>query len=299
MGAVIVVILFGIVGLCATGYAVWASGKPDESPLLGVAIAAGCAVLAGAILFFASVVTVGTSDVGIETAFGRTVGDLPPGFHLKAPWDSVTTWDGSVQTIDYPRGAGCLQVRIGNQQSACVALTFQYQVRDGAADQLFRKYRTQSVMTQRLVVTSLDQTVNNVLETYSPIEAAATGNTGAAALSPYAARVVDIMRQQIGSLVNVEKLFIPYATYDPQTTARLNALQTQRADTLIAQEAVKTAEQQKLANDKLAQSVANANVIANNCVNNVLIPIVKAGGTPSGISCWPGSGGSTVVVPAK
>lgn len=251
------------------------------------------------LLIFNVFVTVGTSDVGVETAFGKTVGDLSPGIHLKAPWVAVTGWDGSVQTITYPRGKGCLLVRIGGQQSACLTLTFTYQVQPGASDRLFKAYRgNQNRMQDVLVARTLDSDLNKTLELFSPIEAMAAGNTRGAALSPYAAQTLTLMRSQIGSDIKVGSLFIPYAAYDPATQARLNAFQTQVADTLIAQQAIKTAQAQRTANQDLAASVANPNVIAQQCVTNVLVPLVKAGLNPQGVNCFAGSGGSaTVVVP--
>jgi regulator of protease activity HflC (stomatin/prohibitin superfamily) len=295
MGAVVFAGFLALVCLGGIGYAVF--GKENRG--IGAAVAAVAAVLAAIVILSASVATIGTSDVGVETAYGKTVGDLPPGLHLVAPWVGVTTWDGSVQTITYDR-RNCLEVRIGGQQSACLAITFQYKVRDGAADGLFRLYRTQANMNDKLVVRELDQAVNERLASFSPIEALAAGNQNGTSLVPYAQQVAGQMRSDIGTDIQVLSVFIPYASYDESTTSRLNAYQTQVADTLIAQQAEKTALAQRAANNDLASSVSNANVIAQECVTNVLVPVVKAGGNPAGINCWPGSSaGSTVVIPAK
>lgn len=294
MGAIIFAAILFLIAIAGILYAIFST----ESRIYG-AIAGVTAGIVGILtLLFASVQTVGTSDVGVETAYGKTVGDLPPGLHMIPPWVNVTTWDGSVQTISYGRD-NCLQVRIGGQQSACITLTFQYQVLPRSADSLFKQYRTQQNMNDKLVLRSLDQAVNEQLATFSPIEAVAGGNPNGASLVPFAKLVAAQVNSEIGNDIKVGAVFMPYATYDPSTTGRLNALQTQVADTLIAQQAVKTSQAQKQANDTLAQSVTNANVIAQQCVTNVLVPLTKAGINPAGISCWPGSGGSTVVVPAK
>jgi hypothetical protein len=296
MGIIILLGVFALVTLAAIGVAVFS----EKTRLAASVTAIGTGLVGLVILLASSVTTVGTSDVGIETAFGRTVTDLAPGMHLIAPWADVTMWDGSVQTISYPRGDGCLEVRIGGQQSACLAVTFQFQVRASAADFLFRKYRTQANMNEYLVTRALDQAINTQLATFSPIEAAAAGNPDAASLVPFESKIVAQMNAEMGSVIKVGSLFIPFATYDASTTQRLNAIQTQHADTLIALEAEKTAAAQAAAYKILQQQLgsASAAVVAAQCFANVMVPIVKAGGNPAGISCWPGGGGSsTVVVP--
>lgn len=291
-----ILIIFIILLLVAVGLAAWGAVTHNALGFLGGIIAAVLGVL---IFIFSSLNTVGTSDVGIVTAFGKTTGDLAPGIHWVAPWDGVTTWDGSVQTVTYPRGRGCLMVHIGGQQSACLAVTFQYQVRDGAADALFKQYRTQANMNDKLVIRSLDQAINTQLQTFSPIQSMANGNTNGASLVPYEAKIIAQMKGDMGKYIRVESLFIPYAQYDPQTASRLNAYQTQYADTLIAQEAEKTALAQAAAYKTLQHQLGSnsANVVAAQCFNNVMVPLVKNGQVPSGINCWPGSGASTVVVP--
>jgi SPFH domain / Band 7 family len=299
------VIFAGILALVCVGSVLYAV-LSKENRAIAVIVAVITAFMAVIIILVASVQTIGTSDVGVETAYGKTVGDLPPGLHLLAPWVGVTTWDGSVQTISYGRDTDqahpnhCLLVRIGGQQSACLSVTFQYRVRDGAADSLFRLYRTQQNMGDKLVLRELDQTINTRLQTFSPIEALAAGNANGTSLAPFAAQVTTQMRAEIGSDIQVLSVFFPYVSYDTSTTSRLNAYQTQVADTLIAQQAERTALAQKAANNDLASSVTNPNVIAQECVTNVLVPVVKAGGNPAGINCWPGSAaGSTVVVPSR
>lgn len=234
--------------------------------------------------------------------------------HVIAPWDGVTTWDGSVQTISYGRDLNqshpdhCLLVHIGGGQSACLAMTFQYQLRLTSSDSLFRRYRTQPNMNDKLVVRSLDQAVNTQLATFSPIEATAACKVGTtclgASLVPYEAKIRNQMIHDIGTDIRVESLFIPFASYNQSLQQRLDQLQTQRVDTLIAQQQIQTNEALSTAYGKLASSLHNdPNVISANCVNNVLIPMVKAGMNPAGVTCPGGasSGGSgtTVVVPAK
>lgn len=300
----IIGLIIGVVAICGLGVGVFGDSDYKVGGLATMVIAG---IIAFACIFGSMVATVGTSDVGIETAFGKTITDLPPGFHLTAPWANVTNWDGSVQSVTYGRNTDqskpdhCLLVRIGGQQSACLALTFTYRVRDGAADALFKAYRgSQSAMNSLLVVRTVDTDLNTLLETFSPIQAMATGNSGAAALSPYAAKVISDIQSQIGTDIIPLSLSLPYVVYDPSTTARLNAFQTQIADTLIAVEAEKTAIAQAAAIKTLQSQLgaSSAAVVADQCIINVMTPLAKAGISPAGIGCWPGgAGSSTVVIP--
>jgi regulator of protease activity HflC (stomatin/prohibitin superfamily) len=299
VAALVFIIILAIIAIGGLGY--------GTSAKEGVAVLVGgvAAVLFIIVALVSCTQQVGTSDVGVETAFGSTQGDLTPGLHVVAPWISVTTWDGSIQTITYGRDLDqshpdhCLQVKIGGLQTACVAGTFQYQLRAGAADNMFRLYRTQPNMNEFLVRRSFDQAVNSVLGNYNPIEAVAAGAKVGTALSPFANRVSAVMRQDIGADIKVKTVFLPYIAFDQSLTGRLNAFQAARADTLIAVQHEQTATAQATANNDLAKSVNNINVIAQECVTNVLEPLVKEGKNPAGVSCTGVSGGgSTVVVPA-
>lgn len=315
MGAIIFAIILAVIpGLGGFGYALLARGSSQYSAIPGLIIGTVAWALAALVLIFASVATVGTSDVGVETAFGKTVGDLSPGFHLKPPWVSVTGWDDSVQIVSYGRDQNqthpdhCLLVRIGGGQSACLTLTFAYQVKPSASDALFKAYRgDQARMHDYLIVRTLDSDLNSRLESYSPIEALATcsqhGKTckNAAALSPVARLVETDLMHLIGGDVTIKPhaLVIPYVAYDSQTQGRLNRYQASIADTFIAGQNVITAGKQALAAKELHAQISNdPTVVAYTCMTNIAEQMVKQGMNPAGFSCWPGSGGgSTVVVP--
>lgn len=301
-----IIIVLGLLLLVAVGGLAWALlGKSWTAAAVG----AVALILDLVIFLFLGFTSVGPSDVGIVTSFGHLDGDLTPGLHFVAPWKNVTIWDHSVRTISYGRNPNqsapdhCLQVRIGGQQSACLALTFQYRVVPGSADRLFKLYRTQGNMEANLVTTALDQAVYTQLKTFSPIQAVAAGNASGASLAPYEPLITQQITTEIGNVIQIVRLFIPYPQYDPQTTNRLNAIQTQIADTLIARQAVLTAIQQAKAiailQKQLSASANSSAVVANLCYTNVVVPMIKQGMNPAGVSCWPDSGGgSTVVIPA-
>ena len=81
----------------------------------------------------------------------------------------------------------------------------------------------------------------------------------------------------------------------PDERAARRTLLAQVAQTRIAEQGVKTAEQQEKANEALAKSVSkDPNVLVSKCLD-----MVEGGKVtlPAGFSCWPSSG-SAVVVPA-
>ena len=276
--------------------------------IAGLAGGGVIAALLGLIIgVFVMATPVGAYDVGVVQSFGKLEKPLGPGMHWIAPWKSVTLWDSSVWTVVYGRDRDqskadhCLLVKIGGQQSACLALQFTYQVRKASAEKMWQKYRgSQQRMHELLVVKTLDQDLNVRLENWFPVQEVAAGKP--AAVSPFATLVTDDMRHQIGGDIKVESLQIQYALLDPQTQNRLDALQTQRADTSISAEAIRTAQKQAAAFRTLqAQLGSGVNAVAAQCLDRVMVPALKQGRNLAGWpSCWPGSGGgSTVVVPGR
>ena len=320
MGTVVLAVLFLAIALGSAIYAIRAQpvvskgefGRGPATTSRGNKYIAGgiSAVFLFAfalIAVFGTLVSVGPSDVGVETSFGKTVGDLGPGLHFVWPWVGVTNWDHSVKIVSYGRDTNqshpnhCLLVKIGGQQSACITLTFAYQVKPQASDALFKAYRgDQNRMHDYLVVRTLDNDINRRLEVFSPITAAVAGNAKAEALSPYAREIENDLRHLVGGSISIPKqaLVIPYVSYDGGTQDRLNQIQTAKADTVIANQQKLTALAQAAAYKTLQHQLGSggANVIAAQCVNQVMEPMIKRGQNPAGVQCWPGGSGSQGVI---
>jgi hypothetical protein len=78
------------------------------------------------------------------------------------------------------------------------------------------------------------------------------------------------MRASVDPGINVDTLLISVVHFDPVTQDKLNAYAQAIADTQIATQAKKTAEQQHEANDLLAaKSSSDAGVEYQNCLNLV------------------------------
>jgi len=250
--------------------------------------------------FLFSFTTVSTKNVGIETAFGATSGHLSNGAHLIPPWDKVTEMDAAIQTDSYA-GNDCLNVRIGNQQTACVSVSIRWRIDPNDADQLYQNYRTFDHVRDSLVTRDLTAAINQQFKDYNPLNSVATtlpkGSQPNPSLNAIAFRVTRQMRAEISSQgIEVLNTIIPIVTFDPSTQNRINQLQQQFALTRIAEQEKITNEAQAQANSKLSRSVNNSpNVLVAQCMQ-ILGEMVKEKQTvPPGFSCWPGKGVAGVI----
>jgi regulator of protease activity HflC (stomatin/prohibitin superfamily) len=102
------------------------------------------AVVAGALTIFVLILgattIVSARNVGVVTTFGRPSGTLSNGLHWKAPWQSVTEMDGTIQ-IDNHTGENAKTVRLGNNSTAFVDNSVRWRIQPAAADELFLDYR--------------------------------------------------------------------------------------------------------------------------------------------------------------
>jgi regulator of protease activity HflC (stomatin/prohibitin superfamily) len=294
-----VAIIFAILAIAAALLSLALNGTSRDEAAQRAAVRGVAAVLGGlAVLMVvvSSPVVVSTQAIGVETNFGRPTGDLGDGLHFKAPWDNVTEMDGAIQTTT-DAGADCLSVRIGGQQTACVDITIQWRIRPRAADALYRSYHSFSDVRAALVDRELEQAVNQQLAGYSPIaDLAASGTSGTTEWTGFSGQIAAQMRREIGAQIDVLKVIMPYVTYDQATQARLNSLQQQIASTLIAQQAVHTAQQESAANKELAASVSHdPDVLVSRCLD-LLSQMIKQGqAVPAGFSCWPGGSAAAVI----
>lgn len=280
-------------------------GPPRRPPSFRYTFWSGIAIiLAGAAcLLVSSLVVVSTKNVGVETTFGKPSGELPNGLHLKWPWEKVTEMDAAIQTDTYVK-EHCFQVRIANQQTACVHINFQWRINPLAAQALFRDYRTFEHVREALVTRRLTAVVNEQLADYNPLNSVSgtvlpPGEKRNPTLAEIAKGVNAQMTEEIGGSkgsIEVLSTIIPLITFDSETQGRINQLQQQVALTRVAQQSQKTAEAQALANKKLAASVSNApNVLVSHCIN-ILETMVKNGqAVPAGFSCWPGGGVAGII----
>jgi hypothetical protein len=307
------------------------TGQSDEKFFkgwqLGVRIVAGLLVFGVCLLtLLSSFRIVSTKNVGIETSFGATAGELSNGGHLVPPWYKVTEMDAAIQTDSYvwdknPDNSSCLSVRIANQQTGCLTISIRWRICaakvtqrfigvDGrghkivcdtkAADELFQNYRTFDHVRDSLVTRELTAAVNDAFANYNPLDSislttSANGKKNPL-LSTLANQITSTMRQEIGNQVEVLNTIIPIVHYDDATQQKINQLQQQVAQTRIAEQAKITNQKQAEANKALAASVnTSPNVLVAECLGTLEEMVKNALPVPAGFSCWPGNGVAAVI----
>jgi regulator of protease activity HflC (stomatin/prohibitin superfamily) len=292
--AVVVVVISGIIVL--VGLAI-----PPAKHVVRL-VGTGILGLGLLLLFFSSVVSVGTKEVGVKTTFGRPSGSLTNGIHFKAPWEQVTTLDDAIQTDSYEQNVGnangtCITVRIARQATACVDTSIRWQIKEGTApDTLFRNYRDFANIRASLVTRELQSAVNVAFANYDPLGVDTNGDSTQTSLVGLAGQVTSTMNREIGDTISVQSVIIPVLHFDPSTQDRINSLQAQVAQTRIAQQAQKTATAQAAANKALAASVSNSpNVLVSKCLDILQESVNKGQSLPAAFSCFPGTGGSASV----
>lgn len=250
--------------------------------------AVGLLVLGLIILATGLFTVVGTRQVGIETSFNRPTGETyDNGLHWKAPWANVNEMDGAIQYNKYD-GDHSVKVRLGNNSVAGADTTIRWEIKQDAADELFVQYKTFDNVRTNLIERNLQVALNEQFQTFDPLEA--KWSAGVPLQQQFANPAAQKLREIVGNQVNILDVSISKLDYDDNTEGKINELNAQRAKTATATESVKTAEQQRQANEKLATSPAPQSmlVVIANCVNQQ----VEKGQNPAG--CWPlnlGSGG--------
>lgn len=260
------------------------------------------AALAVVLLATSCVTQVTTKNVGVVTSFGRPVGALGNGLHLKAPWHKVTEFDAAVQTDTHKAGDGggsCTDIRIGNQSVACVDNSVRWRIVQDSADDLYRDYREFENVRDSLVTRELDAALNEVFADYDPLAGVDTnGASTAPSLDELSEAVTTRLRQKVGQQVEVLSVIIPLVSFDKTTQDKINDYQAELANTRIARQKQQTADAQAEANRKLSSSVSNdPNVLVSRCFDILSEMVASKEPVPAGFTCWPG-GGAGIVLPS-
>lgn len=277
----------GIVGLLK-------AGPRHRLPWLGAAGIAG--ILFGIVLILSCTTIVPTREIGIKTTFGRPVGELSNGFHLKAPWQDVTTMDGAIQLQaftgnTYDDHGEAIQVRLANNSNAYVNLNVQWRIDPNAAPQLFLDYRTFDNIRQNLVDKQLQVAASHVFATFNP-----QLQTQGLDLPGMANMIKKLAQDAVGNRIEIIQVFVPTIFYDKATQDRIDQFNQKAQETRNAEQDVKTAEQNALAAQARAnQAPPDLRIAIFNCVTAAAQDHRDASG------CWGqvGTNGNALVqVPA-
>jgi regulator of protease activity HflC (stomatin/prohibitin superfamily) len=247
-----------------------------------IAVVAGVITLV--VLILGSTTIVSARNIGVVTTFGRPGGTLSNGLHWKAPWQSVTEMNGTIQ-IDNHTGEHATTVRLGNNSTAFVDNSVRWRIQPAAADELYLDYREFENVRDNLVTRELRAALNEVFADFDPL---APENSDGANVQALGDDVAEKLRAKVGGQIEIINVIVPLVNYDDATQERINALNVEKANTRIAEQRAKTAEAEARANEILAASVSNdPNVLVSKCLDAAR----EAGISPLG--CWP----NTTAVP--
>ena len=261
-----------------------ATSKTPASKVRSLRIAVVAGGLALFVLILGSTTIVSTRNIGVVTTFGRPGSTLNNGLHWKAPWQSVTEMNGTIQ-IDNHTGEYATTVRLGNNSTAHVDNSVRWRIQPAAADELFLDYRDFENVRDNLVTRELRAALNEVFADFDPLAPENTEGTNVQALGD---KVAEKLRSKVGDQIEILNVIVPLVNYDEATQDRINALNVEKANTRVAEQRAKTAAAEARANEILAGSVSNdPNVLVSKCLDAAR----EANISPLG--CWP----NTTAVP--
>lgn len=304
----IVVLLIGIAWLI---FAPKDAGYQNEYNLKPYGfIAVGLAVLLFVLSCFA---VVGAKNVGVPTVFGKPTGEtFGSGLNVKAPWVNVTDIDGTVKIREY-FGDDCITVKISDAGSACVSVSYRWRINPDGAARVYTDYRKsedgiEEGVRKALVSTNIKAAINEVFGEYDPMQGAvitpdmtpqqvANIKITLPNLEAFNQKIKDNVEQKIsdlGDLIDIQSVTISYLSLPKGTQERIDKINAKVADTKLAIADISIKAAQADANEELAASLQDPNVLVSKCLDGLISGDIKA---PAGFQCFPNSGGS-VVLPA-
>lgn len=261
--------------------AVWFVSR-DEDVQFSAFIAGAIALILTFVFFIsASANIVGTRQVGIVTNFGKPTGEtLSNGLHWLAPWKKVEEMDAAIQNDVY-NGDSRIQVRLGNNSTALADVNIRWNIKQDAADELFRQYKTFGNVRSNLIERNLRTALNEAFTKFDPLAGEPLPGQPRVDLNSVTQNALALMRDKSGDQVEIIDLSIPVIDYDDNTEQRINAINAARAETTKAEQDAKTAEQRAAAAKVLAnQPVPNLSIAIAACVN-------KMAETGQSLNCYP------------
>lgn len=268
------------------------------------------------LLFLSTFAIVGTRNVGVETQFSAPTGrTTDAGWTWKAPWHSIHDVDARIQVEEY-KGDDCIYVKIADGGTACISLGYRWRINPDNASKAYQDYGSAedgiiAAVKKAVVSTNIKAAINETLGTYDPLSGAdiKPGMT-AEEISNIKINVVPDYQQinkdikdnldnkitDLGGLVDIESVTVSYVKLPDATEKKINAFNQAVQDTKIALQQIATAGAQADANNALAASLQDPNVLVAKCFNSLAQGEFNP---PAGFSCWPGAGGAVVVPAAK
>jgi hypothetical protein len=293
--------IFGII-IAVGGVICLVSRKAADENERWIPTSIGSALLVLAFVLYAvsGLKSVPVKNIGIPQSF-NTVGSgvYTPGTHETwTPWLHLTDVDETVQSTTFrdagnDNGTSCkggMPVRIGGQQTACINITIQWQVKPQAAGSLFSDYANQgnlmTAVTSAVVVRELEEVTNDVMGDYNPITDVASvtnSSSQASQFSTFSPTILNDMRAAIGNRINILSILLLPPNYSTSVEQKLQAIQQAYANEAVATENVKVNEQNSLALQKLG--TPSQSQLEAECLTDM-----KDGmSAPTAFQCFPGA----------
>ena len=275
--AAIIAIIAGIVAVASK------TGRygHNEARTVGTIISGVATLIAVIILAFTTTVIVPARTVGVAVAFGKPVSVLENGFHFKAPWTKVEKFDLAIQNSTY-NGDNSIEARLANSAKARVDASIQWQLKPNGMMDTFMDYREMDAIRAQLVDRNFRASLNEVMANHDPLANLNEDGEPSANLAALAADVKKIMEETLSEQIEVRSVTIPIINYDEATQGRIDQLQTEMANTRIAQQQKRTNTEISEGNKILEGSLTNQ-ILTDKCIDAV----EKSGASPLG--CFPGA----------
>jgi regulator of protease activity HflC (stomatin/prohibitin superfamily) len=220
------------------------------------------------ILLFATIVIVPTKNVGVVTAFGKPTGTIHNGIHMVAPWESVSDYDATIQTLDMSGNdeTPTLHVRMVNgTATADVNVTLNWRL-EGDIQQIHVDWRAFDRIQKYVVQPRLQDALNKEFVSFDPLVSLKETGGKPISMTDMEVRVAERLQANLPKGVFVDHLQIPLVVYPPVVQDALNAYQKELANTQVALQQKATAQAQKDALDILAQAKMSPEAFQQQCL---------------------------------
>lgn len=218
------------------------------------------------------VVQVPVRNVGAVDAFGRPVGTKSNGIGVTWPWESVTIYDATVQTLvmegdgkdEKPRQ----NVRIMNgTATAGMDVVVEWRI-DPTVDiqTLHKDWRNFESLEARVVKPRLATSLNAVFETYDPLIAQREKGATPISLGTMEPKLKAELQAALPKEILVRSVMIAFVQYPPNVQKALDDMQVELANTQVALQQKLTAEAQKAAIETLASAKMTPEAFAQQCL---------------------------------
>ncbi|HMR49630.1 MAG TPA: SPFH domain-containing protein [Arachnia sp.] len=281
MFAIVFIALFAIIAVVAAAAA--AKAERRSAPLLVAGIAL---LLAMGIAAATTMTIVPTRQVGVPVTFGKPGTPVSNGLHFTAPWTNMVLMDATIQSLDATGESATIAKDI-DRSDVFVHNNVRWSIQEQEAASLYRDYISFEAVGDALVQPALRTAVAGVMSTYDPLGSDQPGN------AELAEQVKDELQSAVGDRVVIHSVSITLLDFSEATRDRINALNTERGNTRIAEQRAVTAAKDAEANRILSESVGGTEGVL---VARCLDLIGEGKPLPAGFQCWPGQATTVGVI---